>query len=149
MLALIEAPESTSLRGLRDRAMLSVAYAAGLRVSEIVGLKLGDLDLQRGIVAALGKGGKRRLVPLGEVSIAHLEAYLDAREKDEARRRSKTGSGVSARCWTRPPPGGSTDRRWSCSTPPANSWRCSRPSTSTDMRWRVRAPTLLLLLKAA
>jgi integrase/recombinase XerD len=86
MLALIEAPEPSTLRGLRDRAMISLGYAAGLRVSEIVGLKLGDIDLERGIVAALGKGGKRRLVPIGEVALAHLEAYLEAREKEDARR---------------------------------------------------------------
>jgi integrase/recombinase XerD len=76
MLALIETPDPTTLRGLRDRAMLSVAYAAGLRVSELVGLRLTDLDLRRGIVSAHGKGGKRRLVPLGEVALTHLEAYF-------------------------------------------------------------------------
>jgi integrase/recombinase XerD len=79
MLRLIETPDPSKLRGLRDRAMLSVAYAAGLRVSELVGLSLVDVDLRRGIVSALGKGGKRRLVPLGEVALAHLEAYLVAR----------------------------------------------------------------------
>lgn len=80
MLALIEAPGDQSLRALRDRAMLSLAYAAGLRVSELVGLKLGDVDFERGVVAAFGKGGKRRLVPLGDVALAHLTAYLQARE---------------------------------------------------------------------
>jgi integrase/recombinase XerD len=83
---LLETPDVSTLRGLRDRAMLSVAYAAGLRVSELVRLELGDLDLKRGVVQALGKGGKRRLVPLGEVALAHLEAYLDARAADEAAR---------------------------------------------------------------
>jgi integrase/recombinase XerD len=79
VLRLLSAPDASTLRGLRDRAMLSVAYAAGLRVSELVGLELGDVDLARGIVSAAGKGGKRRLVPLGEVALAHLEAYLTAR----------------------------------------------------------------------
>lgn len=79
VLRLIEAPETTSLRGLRDRAMLSLAYAAGLRVSELVNLELGDVDLARGVVAALGKGGKRRLVPVGEVALQHIEAYLSMR----------------------------------------------------------------------
>jgi integrase/recombinase XerD len=69
---LLEMPDTSTLRGLRDRAMLSVAYAAGLRVSELVKLELGDLDLERGVVAALGKGQKRRLVPLGEVALEHL-----------------------------------------------------------------------------
>jgi integrase/recombinase XerD len=76
---MIETPNPKTLRGLRDRAMLSLAYAAGLRVSELIHLKLGDLDLQRGVVAAFGKGGKRRLVPLGEVALAHLGAFLEAR----------------------------------------------------------------------
>jgi integrase/recombinase XerD len=79
MLRLIETPDVSTLRGLRDRAMLSVAYAAGLRVSELVGLTLGDVDLRRGVVSVLGKGNKRRLVPLGEVALAHLEEYLAAR----------------------------------------------------------------------
>jgi integrase/recombinase XerD len=76
---LLDAPDITTLRGLRDRAMLSVTYAAGLRVSELMRLELADLDLERGVVAALGKGQKRRLVPLGEVALDHLEAYLEAR----------------------------------------------------------------------
>src|SRR5262245_26148825 len=108
---LIEAPETTTLRGLRDRAMLSVGYAAGLRVSEIVGLKLGDVDLQRGIVAALGKGGKRRLVPLGEVALAHLEAYLSAREADDAKRPARKQSIRDAAVLFRSPRGGPLTRQ--------------------------------------
>ncbi len=77
---LLEAPDVTTLRGLRDRAMLSVTYAAGLRVSELVGLTPGDVDLKRGIVSAFGKGGKRRLVPLGTVTLDHVQAYLHARD---------------------------------------------------------------------
>src|SRR5665213_33211 len=72
---LLEAPDVSTLRGLRDRAMLSVSYAAGLRVSELVNLTPGDLDLKRGIVSAFGKGGKRRLVPLGQLTLDHLQAY--------------------------------------------------------------------------
>ena len=79
VLRLLEAPDTSTLRGLRDRAMLSVTYAAGLRVSELVGLTLGDIDLARGIVSAFGKGGKRRLVPLGNITLDHLQAYLRAR----------------------------------------------------------------------
>jgi integrase/recombinase XerD len=87
---LIEAPPPDTLRGLRDRAMLSLMYAAGLRVSELVSLTLGDVDRARGIVSAFGKGKKRRLVPLGEVALDHLTAYLEARAVaavTEARRR--------------------------------------------------------------
>jgi integrase/recombinase XerD len=86
LLRLLEAPDVTTLRGLRDRAMLSVTYAAGLRVSELVRLELGDLDLKRGVVSAFGKGSKRRLVPLGEVALLHLEEYLSARDADDRAR---------------------------------------------------------------
>ena len=79
VLELLAAPDVSTLRGLRDRAMLSVSYAAGLRVSELVGLTAGDIDLSRGIVSAFGKGGKRRLVPLGGVTLDHVQAYLNAR----------------------------------------------------------------------
>jgi integrase/recombinase XerD len=79
VLRLLAAPDISTLRGLRDRAMLSVTYAAGLRVSELVGLKPGDVDLSRGIVSAFGKGGKRRLVPLGDVTLDHVQTYLAAR----------------------------------------------------------------------
>ena len=78
VIALIEQPDTRSLRGLRDRALLSMAYAAGLRVSELLNLTPGDLDVERGVVAAFGKGRKRRLVPVGEVAIVHLKAYLVA-----------------------------------------------------------------------
>jgi integrase/recombinase XerD len=90
LVRLLETPDVTTLRGLRDRAMLSVAYAAGLRVSELVRLELGDVDFKRGVVMALGKGGKRRLVPLGEVSLAHLEEYLAARAADDEARAKKS-----------------------------------------------------------
>lgn len=86
MLTLIETPDPSTLRGLRDRAMLSVTYAAGLRVSELVALRQRDLDLRRGIVSAEGKGGKRRLIPLGEIALSHVEAYLARRAEEPARR---------------------------------------------------------------
>ena len=56
--------------------MLQLMYASGLRVSELCGLRMADLDLQRGVVAALGKGGKRRLVPVGEVALDSVTRYL-------------------------------------------------------------------------
>ena len=85
LVRLIEAPDASTMRGLRDRAMLSVAYAAGLRVSELVGLTLADVDFERGVLAVTGKGGKRRLVPMGEVALEHLEAYLAARDEEQER----------------------------------------------------------------
>lgn len=81
VLSLIEQPDVSKPRGLRDRAMLSLCYAAGLRVSELVGLTHGDVDLQRGLVAAFGKGKKRRLVPLGAITLRHLDAYLALPQK--------------------------------------------------------------------
>lgn len=78
MVRLIETPDPSTVRGLRDRAMLSLTYAAGLRVSELTQLKMSDVDFQRGVVAAFGKGQKRRLVPLGEVALQQLRAYLEA-----------------------------------------------------------------------
>jgi len=90
VLRIIEAPDTTRLRGLRDRAMLSMTYAAGLRVSELVSLKLGDVDTAAGVVAALGKGEKRRLVPLGEIALSHLDEYLRARRAKPAKRPDPT-----------------------------------------------------------
>ncbi|HUW98859.1 MAG TPA: site-specific tyrosine recombinase XerD [Acidiferrobacter sp.] len=73
---LLEAPSENSLEGLRDRAMLEVLYATGLRVSELVGLLVSQLDTQSGIVRVVGKGGRERLVPLGEESLAWLARYF-------------------------------------------------------------------------
>ncbi len=75
--ALLEAPDVGIPVGLRDRAMLELMYATGLRVSELVGLELSNLNLNQGIVRVMGKGNKERLVPLGEESISWLLKYLD------------------------------------------------------------------------
>jgi integrase/recombinase XerD len=73
---LLDAPDTRTPRGLCHAAMLQLMYASGLRVSELVGLRVGDLDRQRGLVAPLGKGGKRRLVPVGEVALNAVDRYL-------------------------------------------------------------------------
>ena len=73
---LLAAPKIEEVLGLRDRAMLELLYACGLRVSELVGLKLGEVGLTQGVVRIFGKGGKERLVPMGEESIEWLERYL-------------------------------------------------------------------------
>ncbi len=74
--ALLQAPDISSRNGMRDRAMLEVLYATGLRVSELVGLRLDQLNLRQGVIRVTGKGNKERLVPLGEESIEWLERYI-------------------------------------------------------------------------
>jgi len=75
--ALLAAPDTATPEGLRDRAMLELMYAAGLRVSELVGLPANAVNLRQGVVRVLGKGGKERLVPLGEESQHWLQRYLE------------------------------------------------------------------------
>ena len=80
--ALLAAPDPVHTLGLRDRAMLETLYATGLRVSELVGLKLAQVSLDVGVVRVMGKGSKERLVPLGDEAVAWLVRYLkDARPK--------------------------------------------------------------------
>ena len=74
--ALLAAPDIDDPLGLRDRAMLEVLYACGVRVSELVGLTLEQISLRQGVLRAFGMGRKERLVPLGEVALAWLERYL-------------------------------------------------------------------------
>jgi integrase/recombinase XerD len=74
--ALLGAPDCTTVLGLRDRTMIETLYATGLRVSELVGLKLGQVSLDMGVVRVLGKGSKERLVPLGEEALAWITRYL-------------------------------------------------------------------------
>ncbi len=74
---LLSAPDTSKPRGMRDMVMLHTMYAAGLRVSELITLKLGDLDLTSGCLAVTGKGNKRRLVPLSELTVAVIEKYLN------------------------------------------------------------------------
>jgi integrase/recombinase XerD len=73
---LLAAPDTEDPRGLRDRAMLETLYATGLRVSELVGLRMSQLSLGQGVVRVIGKGDKERLVPLGEEALAWLNRYL-------------------------------------------------------------------------
>lgn len=74
--ALLASPNTQTTLGLRDRTMLEVLYASGLRVSELVGLRLMQLNLQQGVIRVTGKGNKERLVPLGDEAVSWLQRYL-------------------------------------------------------------------------
>lgn len=74
--ALLAAPDTSTAHGLRDKALLEVMYATGLRVSETVRLSLGELDFNNGLINTIGKGNKQRLVPLGEEAAYWLTRYL-------------------------------------------------------------------------
>ncbi|NPV71225.1 MAG: site-specific tyrosine recombinase XerD [Firmicutes bacterium] len=76
--ALIEQPDSSTVLGARDRAILDLLYAAGLRVSELVSLSAGDIDYSVGYVVVMGKGRKERFVPVGSEAIASLGRYLES-----------------------------------------------------------------------
>ncbi len=73
---LLAAPEVSKPHGLRDRTMLEVLYATGLRVSELVGLQIREVDLEASFLRTMGKGSKERIVPLGDAAIDYLERYL-------------------------------------------------------------------------
>src|SRR5690348_4639403 len=95
--ALLATPALGTPTGVRDRAMLELMYAAGLRVSELVGLPANAVNLRQGVVRMTGKGGKDRLVPLGEEAMHWLRRYLD-----EARPRLDKGA-ASTRTALDPP----------------------------------------------
>lgn len=101
--ALLRAPDIGNPLGLRDRAMLELLYATGLRVSELVGIRLGELSLANGVIRITGKGGKERLVPMGEEALDWIQDYLRearpalmlGREIDEAVFVTNRGTGMS------------------------------------------------------
>lgn len=74
--ALLAAPDTSTRIGLRDRALIEVLYATGLRVSELVGLRIPDVTLDRGYLQCLGKGRKTRIVPLGDQAVHWVRKYL-------------------------------------------------------------------------
>lgn len=74
--SLLKAPDTGTMLGLRDRAMLELMYATGLRVSELVGLELSNINLNQGVVRVVGKGQKERLVPIGDEAHESLKDYL-------------------------------------------------------------------------
>ncbi len=93
---LLDSIDTSTVRGLRDRAMLEMVYGSGLRVSELVRLRLSQLNLRAGVVAVMGKGGKERIVPVGRAAVRAVDEYLRAREREmreaqRAGRRSAMG----------------------------------------------------------
>lgn len=77
--ALLRAPDDMDVLGLRDKAILEVLYASGLRVSELVGLNMQDMNLSDGVVRVVGKGKKERIVPVGSKAITSLRKYIEVR----------------------------------------------------------------------
>jgi len=75
--ALLNAPNSATLQGIRDKAILELLYATGLRVSELQNLRLLNINLDAGFVRTMGKGSKERIVPMGEVAMYYLKEYLN------------------------------------------------------------------------
>jgi integrase/recombinase XerD len=105
---LLNAPDRETLLGLRDRAMLELMYASGLRVSELVELPLAALNTRQGVLRVTGKGGKDRLVPVGEMALEHIGVYLAGARPELAKGRqpvalflSKRGEGMTRQMfWT-------------------------------------------------
>jgi integrase/recombinase XerC len=83
--ALMEAPDPLQKYALRDRAILELLYSSGLRVSELTGLNIGELDLASGMIRVTGKGGKERIVPVGSRALEALHEYIDQRSDDQAK----------------------------------------------------------------
>jgi len=94
---LLNTPDTDTALGLRDRAMLELLYATGLRVSELVALRVPQLNLRQGVVRTLGKGSKERLVPLGEVASDWLQRYLDTARAELLDRHESDALFVTAR----------------------------------------------------
>jgi integrase/recombinase XerD len=94
---LLESVDMKASFGLRDRAMLELLYASGLRISELAGAKLENLDLKSGVIRVTGKGNKTRIVPVGRKACAALAAYLEEERPSLVKRRSGSEIFLSAR----------------------------------------------------
>ena len=95
--ALLRAPDANKVLGMRDRAMLETLYATGLRVSELVYLKLAEVSLDMGVLRVMGKGAKERLVPLGEQALDSLLSYLNSARPSLLAQRQSDALFVTAR----------------------------------------------------
>ena len=94
---LLAAPDATKPTGVRDRAMLELLYATGLRVSELCGLRVQDVQLEAGVLRTIGKGNKQRITPIGKSALAAVRRYLDEARPTLLRGRSSQFLFVTAR----------------------------------------------------
>src|SRR5262249_26492518 len=94
---LLAAPDLAKPTGIRDRAMLELLYASGLRVSELCGLRLGDVQLEMGVLRTVGKGNKQRMTPVGKSALAAVRQYLDQSRPKLLKRRTSPYLFVTAR----------------------------------------------------
>ena len=78
---LLQAPDTASSTGVRDRAMIELLYATGLRVSELIGLKADNINIDQGVLTCFGKGSKQRRIPVGRSAIGWLQKYQGARQR--------------------------------------------------------------------
>lgn len=90
---LLAGPNLTQTRGVRDRTMLELLYATGLRVSELISIRLDDLHLEQGFVRIVGKGNKERIVPLGDTARQWIERYLEGARSLMTKKGTTAGSG--------------------------------------------------------
>lgn len=95
--ALLNQPNLETPLGQRDKAMLEVLYATGVRVSELISLELNDLNLEVGYLRSYGKGGKERVIPLGEVAQFYLKVYLEQSRPSLVKNKSLSGLFISRR----------------------------------------------------
>ncbi len=94
---LLAQPDTATPRGLRDKALIEVLYATGLRVSELVSLRAGDLNLEEGYLTCIGKGDKQRMVPLGQQAVTWVQRYLAEGRSALLRKKSSPWLFVNAR----------------------------------------------------
>jgi len=85
---MLKAPNARTVRGMRDKAILELFYATGMRVSEIVNLRLSDINLESGLLKCTGKGNKERMIPLGRIAKEAIQSYLD-RERSKVQTKSQ------------------------------------------------------------
>lgn len=82
---LLQSPSTDNVKGLRDRALLETLYSTGIRVSELVGMDVSDVDFISGVVKVLGKGSRERIVPIGEPALKAMRVYIDRRGTEKVR----------------------------------------------------------------